>query len=77
MPNRPGHLPVDPDTPDRKDPIHQPRKEDHPGADNQDDELPEDDEDTDSEPWWMNSGFKAGAAPRGGRSAPRRPAGAG
>lgn len=53
MPIPPGHKPVEPDTPDSRDPIHHPAKEDHPGPDNKDDELPEDEEDTDPDPWWM------------------------
>lgn len=64
MSNRPGHIPVDPDTPERKDPIHQPHKEDHPGPDNHDDELPGDDEETDAEPWWMRTRLTAIAALR-------------
>lgn len=56
----PHQNPVEPDTPEPKDPIHQPHKQDHPGPDNKDDELPEDDEDTDSEPWWTAPSPAAG-----------------
>lgn len=49
----PHQNPVEPDTPEQKDPIHQPHTHRHPTPEGKDDELPEDDEDTDAEPWWM------------------------
>lgn len=57
MPVLPHQIPVEPDTPDQKDPIHQPPKHDHPGPDNKDDEFPEedDDEDNGADPWWMRN----------------------
>lgn len=62
MPVTPSHNPVEPDTPNQKDPIHHPHRQDHPEPDHRDDEFPEseEDEDTDSDPWWMAPGWNPG-----------------
>ncbi|WP_310494737.1 hypothetical protein [Dechloromonas sp.] len=51
----PGHQPIEPDTPNPKDPIHHPHKPDHPFHDEREEEGIEtdDDEDTGANPWWM------------------------
>lgn len=54
----PHQNPVEPDSPEQRDPIHHPHRQDHPGPDDKDDELPEEEEDTDSDPWWMGSGHE-------------------
>ena len=53
MPTTPGHHPVEPDTPDQKEPLHHPHKQDHPGPDDADEEWDEDEKDSCAEPWWM------------------------
>jgi len=54
MPTSPGHQPIEPDTPNPKDPIHHPHKPDHPFHDEREDGIETgDDEDTESDPWWM------------------------
>ncbi len=55
MPTSPGRQPIEPDTPNPKDPIHHPHKPDHPFHNERAEEGIEtdDDEDTGSDPWWM------------------------
>jgi len=55
MPTSPGRQPIEPDTPNPKDPIHHPLKPDHPFHDEREEEGVEtdDDEDTASDPWWI------------------------
>lgn len=47
--------PIEPDTSAPQDPIHHPRKPDHPVHDECEDEGidTDDDQDTGSDPWWM------------------------
>ncbi len=62
MPTLPGHHPIEPDTPNPKDPIHHPHKPDHPFHDEREEEGIEtdDDEDTGSNPWWMRAATAPG-----------------
>jgi len=62
MPISPGHQPIEPDTPNPRDPIHHPHKPDHPFHDEREEEGidPDDDEDTGADPWWMR-GCRTGA----------------
>lgn len=55
MPTSPGRQLIAPDTPSPQDPIHHPQKPDHPFHDEREDEgfETEADEDTGSDPWWM------------------------
>ena len=54
MPTLPGRQPIEPDTPNPKDPIHHPHKSDHPFRDQREENgFDTDDEDAGSEPWWM------------------------
>lgn len=55
MPTSPGRQPIEPDTPNPRDPIHNPNKPDHPFHDEREEEgiATDDDEDTGSDPWWM------------------------
>lgn len=55
MPTSPGRQPIEPDTPNPQDPIHHPRKPDHPVRDEREEGgIDTDDaEDTGADPWWM------------------------